>query len=60
MTSKQHQHEINTTVEALRKRQQLDRRPIERGDFWSTTEGQQLSRDIFSGFSKGFDANIVR
>ena len=52
MTSKQEQHEIDTTVEALRKRQQQVRKAIERRYFSSTPEGQQLTRDVFLGYSK--------
>ena len=52
MTSNQEQHEINTTVEELHKRQQQVRKAIDRGYFSSTAEGQQLSRDIFMPLSK--------
>ena len=58
MTSSQQQHEIETTIEALRKRQQQVRKAIERGYFSSTAEGQQLSRDIFIGYSKAVKAHI--
>ena len=60
MTSKQKQHEIDTTVEALRKRQQQVRQAVERGYFSSTAEGQQLTRDVFIGYSKAVEAHITR
>tara|TARA_X000000950_G_scaffold203346_1_gene244681 strand:- start:953 stop:1201 length:249 start_codon:yes stop_codon:yes gene_type:complete len=59
MTSKQQQHEIDTTVEALRKREQQVRKAIDRGYFSSTPEGQQLTRDVFIGYSKAVEAHIV-
>ena len=58
MISKQ-QHEIDTTVEALRKRQQQVRKAIDRGYFSSTAEGQQLTRDIFIGYIKAVETHIV-
>ena len=60
MTSKQEQHEIDTTVEALRKRQQQVRKAIERGYFSSTPEGQQLTRDVLLGYSKAVEDHITR
>lgn len=60
MTSKQEQHEIDTTFEALRKRQQQVRKAIERGYFSSTPEGQQLTRDVFIGYSKAVEDHITR
>ena len=60
MTSKQEQHEIDTTVEALRKRQQQVRKAIDRGYFSRTPEGQQLTRDFFIGYSKAVEAHITR
>ena len=59
MTSKQEQHEIDTTVEALRKRQHQVRQAIERGYFSSTPEGQQLTRDVFLGYSKAVEAHVT-
>jgi len=59
MTSNQEQHEIDTTVEALRKRQQQVRKAIERGYFSSTPEGQQLTRDVFIGYSRAVEAHIT-
>ena len=59
MTSKQEQHEIDTTVEALRKREQQVRKAIDRGYFSSTPEGQQLTRDIFIGYSKAVEDHIT-
>ena len=60
MTSNQEQHEINTTVEALRKRQQQVKKAKDRGYFSSTPEGQQLTRDVFLGYSKAVEAHITR
>ena len=60
MTSKQEQQEIDTTVEALRKRQQQVSKAIERGYFSSTPEGQQLTRDVFLGYSKAVEEHIMR
>ncbi|QNJ14605.1 DNA-dependent RNA polymerase/ phage-type [Synechococcus sp. A18-46.1] len=60
MTSKQEQHEIDTTIQALRKRQQQIRKAIERGYFSSTPEGQQLTRDVFLGYSKAVEAHFTR
>ena len=60
MTSNQEQHEINTTVEALRKRQQQVKKAKERGYFSSTPEGQQLTRDVFVGYSKAVEAHIEK
>ena len=45
MISNQEQHEIETTVEALRKRQRQVRKAIERGYFSSTPEGHQMTID---------------
>ena len=59
MTSKQQQHEIDTTVQALRKREQQIRKAIERGYFSSTAEGQQLTRDVFIGYIKAVETHIV-
>ena len=59
MTSKQEQHEIDTTVESLRKRQQQVKKAIDRGYFSSTPEGQQLTRDVFLGYSKAVEAHIT-
>ena len=58
--SKQQQHEIDTTVDALRKREQQVRKAIERGYFSSTPEGQQLTRDVFLGYSKAVEDHITR
>ena len=60
MTPNQEQHEINTTVEALRKRQQQVKKAKERGYFSSTPEGQQLTRDVFLGYSKAIEAHIEK
>ena len=60
MTSNQEQHEINTTVEALRKRQQQVKKAKDRGYFSSTPEGQQLTRDVFLGYSKAVEAHIEK
>ena len=60
MTSKQQQHEIDTTVEALQKRRQQVRKAIDRGYFSSTPEGQQLTRDVFLGYSKAVEDHITR
>ena len=59
MTSKQEQHETDTTVEALRKREQQVRKAIDRGYFSSTAEGQQLTRNVFIGYSKAVGDHIV-
>ena len=59
MSSKQEQYEIDTTVEALRKREQQVRKAIDRGYFSSTPEGQQLTRDVFIGYSKAVEDHIV-
>ena len=59
MTSKQEQHEIDTTVQALLKREQQVRKAIERGYFSSTTEVHQLTRDIFIGYSTAVETHIV-
>ena len=59
MTSKQEQYEIDTTIQALWKRQQQIRKAIEREYFSSTAEGQQLTRDVFIGYSKAVEDHIV-
>lgn len=59
MISKQAQNEIETIIEALRKREQQSRQAIQRGYFSSTAEGQQLTRNIFIGYSKAVKANIT-
>lgn len=59
MTSKQEQHEIDTTVEALRKRQEQAKKAIEGVYFSSTPEGQQLTRDVFIGYSKAVEAHFT-
>ena len=59
MKTKQHQHEIDTTIEALRKREHQVRQAIERGYFSSTAEGQQLTRDIFIGYSKAVESHVT-
>ena len=59
MTSKQEQHEIDTTIDALRRRQQQVRQAIDRGYFSNTPEGQQLTRDVFISYSKAVEAHIT-
>ena len=59
MNSEQEQHEIDTTVEALRKRKRQVKQAIEKGYFSSTTEGRRLTRDIFIGYSKGVEAHVT-